>query len=641
MEFSWPERGMASPVDFFVSYANADRPWADWIAWQLEADGYQVVMQDWDDHRDRWWAHEMRNLISRGLRVVAVLSSAWHSTSDEDDDEDRWRVFDAEDPSGERGLLLPVRVREADPPEQLRARVYADLVGRDAVGAREALLAAARRVRGKSTDQREFPDFRGRPEVQGIETPRFPGDAQPAGSVLEPLEEPPVTLRAGDMRAIRAYAAQVSASLRRHKFSNSDIRAFEISLFELASNAANYVGSDENIQLKLDGSWKYEVNLKVTDNGEGFNFKKALLRSEDDLSKRGVEHGLIRAYRLGSELAQVSTDPHLMSWTRERTPETLPAVFGGKNVIPFIYRFGYDFIRIWRSIHTFSQFEHYLERSPAFMDLIFDPLQRPARKYVGIEIIGETWSEELWWNNVLDSLLAFAKRNTTFDKQLLLFADTSSSEHHRLRKYCHREGIVMFEDKSKIRNLKEKDVSRIIRKTKKGDAARKAALRTARTAQHEQSSRRKAASVFVSYAHEDRDLRDKLADHLTALRMRGYIELWSDGQIIPGQEWVPEINRRLDQADIILLLVTSGFLGSEFIGRVELVTALERHDRGEAIVIPVILKAVDWQVAGLAKLQGLPTDGKAVSSWSDIDAAYLDVAQGLRRTIDAWRDRGR
>ena len=636
---------MASRVDFFVSYDLADRPWAEWIAWQLEADGYQVVM-DSRGYGNNWqWAREMRDLISRGLRAVAVLSSSWYYTNgeeaNEDEDEDRWRVFDAEDPSGERGLLLPVRVREADPPELLRARVHADLVGRDAVNAREALLAAARSVRGKPTDKREFPDFRGRPEVKGIEAPRFPGGRQPVGNGLEPLQEPPVTLRAGDMRAIRTFAAQVSASLRRHEFSSSDIRAFKISLFELASNAANYVGSDETVQLRLHWPWRDEVNLEVTDNGKGFSFKKALLRSEANLSKHGVEHGLIRAYRLGSKLTQVSTDPHVMSWTRERTPETVPTVFGGKNVIPFVYEFNDSIIRIWNTIHTFSQFDQYFKRSPAFMDLIFDPLQRPARKYVGIEVIGETFSEDLEWDGVLDSLLAFAKRTTSFDKQLLLFADTDSSEHHRLRKYCRRNGIVMFEDQSKIRNLKERDVSRIIRKAKKGDAARKVALRTARAAQHEQSDRREAASVFVSYAHEDRDLCDNLANHLSALRMRGYIELWRDGQIIPGQEWAPEINRRLNEADIILLLVTSSFLGSEFIGRVELVRALERHDRSEAIVVPVILKSVDWQVAGLAELQALPTNGKAVSSWSDPDAAYRDIALGLRRTIDAWREGGR
>ena len=141
----------------------------------------------------------------------------------------------------------------------------------------------------------------------------------------------------------------------------------------------------------------------------------------------------------------------------------------------------------------------------------------------------------------------------------------------------------------------------------------------------------------MSYAHEDEGLRNKLSDHLGGLRHGGYIKDWSDGQILPGQEWASEIIRRLDDADIILLLVTSSFLGSEFIGTVELARALERHRRGEAVVIPVILKPADWQSAGLAGLLALPKDGKAVSTWPDHDAAYLDIAQGLRRAIDFWR----
>lgn len=178
------------------------------------------------------------------------------------------------------------------------------------------------------------------------------------------------------------------------------------------------------------------------------------------------------------------------------------------------------------------------------------------------------------------------------------------------------------------------------------DPAREAELRAAlerntdqrlHAAQREQSGHGKAASVFVSYAHEDAGMHNKLSDHLGGLRHGGYIQDWSDGQIVPGQEWAPEIIRRLDEADIILLLVTSSFLGSEFIGRVELTRALERHRRGEAIVIPVILKPADWQSAGLAGLQALPKDGKAVSTWPDHDAAYLDIAHGLRRAIDAWR----
>jgi O-acetyl-ADP-ribose deacetylase (regulator of RNase III) len=180
----------------------------------------------------------------------------------------------------------------------------------------------------------------------------------------------------------------------------------------------------------------------------------------------------------------------------------------------------------------------------------------------------------------------------------------------------------------------------------KGDTALQTELRRAlerntdqrlHAAELEQSNRQKAASVFVSYAREDEKLRSALSDHLGGLRHGGYIKDWSDGQIVPGQDWAPEIIRQLDEADIILLLITSSFLGSEFIGRVELDTALERHRRGDAIVIPVILKPADWQSAGLEGLQALPKDGRAVSSWPDRDAAYVDIARGLRRTVDAWR----
>jgi O-acetyl-ADP-ribose deacetylase (regulator of RNase III) len=180
------------------------------------------------------------------------------------------------------------------------------------------------------------------------------------------------------------------------------------------------------------------------------------------------------------------------------------------------------------------------------------------------------------------------------------------------------------------------------------NAGRRTALRAAldlntdqrlRMAQREQSSRQKPASVFFSYAREDEELFRKLRDHLGGLRAGGYIKDWSDGQIVPGHEWEPEIMRRLDDADIILLLITSGFLGSEFINKIELVRALERHRCGDVIVIPVILKPADWQSTALQGLQALPKDGKAVTAWPDPDTAYVNIAHGLRSAVDEWRNR--
>jgi hypothetical protein len=148
---------MGGAADFFVSYTSTDRAWAEWIAWQLEAEGYTVVVQAWDFTAGRDWAHEMQQAAATAKRVVAVLSTAYLQSGH---GEAEWRAFYAKDPRGERGLLLPVRVGEVEPPGLLTTRIYVDLVGRDASGARAALLDAARgtreadrgaRVPGRST----------------------------------------------------------------------------------------------------------------------------------------------------------------------------------------------------------------------------------------------------------------------------------------------------------------------------------------------------------------------------------------------------------------------------------------------------------------------------------------------------------
>jgi hypothetical protein len=148
------------------------RAWAEWIAWQLEAEGYQVVVQAWDFGPGRDWAHEMQQATSTAERVVAVLSAAYLASGH---GEAEWRAFYAKDPSGERGLLLPVRISDVQPPGLLRTRIYVDLVGQEAKSARAALLAAARGARGKPSEAPEFPGDR-RPEVSATEAPRFPGE---------------------------------------------------------------------------------------------------------------------------------------------------------------------------------------------------------------------------------------------------------------------------------------------------------------------------------------------------------------------------------------------------------------------------------------------------------------------------------
>ncbi|WP_200975578.1 toll/interleukin-1 receptor domain-containing protein [Echinicola sp. 20G] len=139
------------------------------------------------------------------------------------------------------------------------------------------------------------------------------------------------------------------------------------------------------------------------------------------------------------------------------------------------------------------------------------------------------------------------------------------------------------------------------------------------------------AKIFYSYSHEDEPFREKLETHLAILKRNDLIEEWHDRRIAPGANWEEEINENIDAADIILLLVSSNFLASDYCYDSETIRALERHkDKNDsAIVIPIILKPCLWTIANFAKLQSLPKDGKPITTWDNEEEAWLDVATGI------------
>ncbi|WP_142124855.1 toll/interleukin-1 receptor domain-containing protein [Pseudoxanthomonas sp. 3HH-4] len=137
-------------------------------------------------------------------------------------------------------------------------------------------------------------------------------------------------------------------------------------------------------------------------------------------------------------------------------------------------------------------------------------------------------------------------------------------------------------------------------------------------------------TVFFSYSHADEDLRDQLEKQLAMLKRQGVIETWHDRRIGAGQELGQVIDEHINTDDIILLLVSQDFISSDYCYNIEMKQALERHEAGEAIVIPVILRACEWPYAPFGKLMATPTDGKPVTQWPDRDEAFLQVARAVR-----------
>lgn len=150
----------------------------------------------------------------------------------------------------------------------------------------------------------------------------------------------------------------------------------------------------------------------------------------------------------------------------------------------------------------------------------------------------------------------------------------------------------------------------------------------------------KPLEVFYSYAHEDEALRDQLEKHLRILQRQNLISSWHDRKITPGREWEGKIDEHLESAHVILLLVSSDFIDSDYCYDVEMTRAMERHEAGEAKVIPIILRRVDWKGAPFEKLQALPTDAKPVASWDDIDDAFTNIAKGIRRAVEELQQVG-
>lgn len=141
-------------------------------------------------------------------------------------------------------------------------------------------------------------------------------------------------------------------------------------------------------------------------------------------------------------------------------------------------------------------------------------------------------------------------------------------------------------------------------------------------------------SVFLSYAHRDERLRVELEKHLSPLRRSALIETWDDRRITPGAELDTVIDQRLGTADLVLLLISPDFINSDYCYRREMRAALRRHAKGQARVIPIILRPVDWIQTPIGRLLATPRDAKPVTTWHRRDDALLDVATSIRRAAE-------
>ena len=147
--------------------------------------------------------------------------------------------------------------------------------------------------------------------------------------------------------------------------------------------------------------------------------------------------------------------------------------------------------------------------------------------------------------------------------------------------------------------------------------------------------------VFLSYAHQDEVYKNELLEFLAPWQNKGEIEVWTDRAILVGDKWDDEISQALNASHLILFLISSSFLASSYINKIEIVKAMERHKENSVRLAPIMLRncAIDDHVVPgaaykIADFQGLPTDRKPIINWAVRDDAWMNVLQGLRPVVD-------
>jgi CheY-like chemotaxis protein len=597
----------ASTTDFFVSYNRHDHAWAEWIAWTLETAGYSIMLQAGDFRPGGNFVLEMQKAASEAERTIAVLSENYlksEFTAPE------WAAVFAQDPIGKHRKLIPVRVNECRPPGLLQTIAYVNLVG---VPEREAQKRLLEAVQGQAPEQQILGQV---PFPGDSEAPEAEGSDQLTASSSELAQQIPLaSLRSLSTPQMWTFQTEV---VRIGRAQDNDLvlpemeggisrQHAEISRRYSADNAAEptYFLRD----FSRFGTW---VLLPEAEEWQKIHQQEVELPPGTQL-----KFGSSKNLTLEFSVTPVESLGQLESGLEVSTEdvETVGTVLWvddrpNNNILE-----RQDLEALGVSFVLATSTKEALEKlNEQHFDAIISDMGRPPDSRAGYTLLDRLRSS----GNQIPFVIYASSRDPAHvaesRRRGAVGCTNNLIELSEMVLLAIRQGEGVLEhdnqsnpatiDNAKVRNLQQATQSNI-----------------------------HPVQVFISYAHEDEVFHDQLVNHLSPLRQQRVIAAWHDRCSRSEKERNETIDPFLESADIILFLISANFLASDT-SREEVNRALERHEAGEARVLPIILRPVDLQNSPLSHLQALPKNAKPITAWGNRDEAFLNVIQGIREAAE-------
>jgi hypothetical protein len=152
--------------------------------------------------------------------------------------------------------------------------------------------------------------------------------------------------------------------------------------------------------------------------------------------------------------------------------------------------------------------------------------------------------------------------------------------------------------------------------------------------QVQKSQKTKPVKIFISYSKSDIDYLNSFKKHLKPLERNGSITMWDDSKLGAGDVWKVAIEYQLSTADIIIFLVSSDMIATDFVWDVEMKIAFSRHISNDVIIVPVILRDCGWQQTNFVNLNALPNKGTPISTFKPQDEGWALVYNKVNELID-------